>query len=132
MTADAWDLVRTVLRILLALAFLFMGVSHFLPKTARTMAAMIPSALRGSGVLAPLNLVYLTGLCEIAGGIGLLVPALRLPAGIALVVFLAAVFHANAHAARNRQRFGSLAVPFWPRLGAQIVLAALVLWVSLP
>jgi uncharacterized membrane protein len=82
-------------------------------------------------VLNPLSLVYVTGVCEIAGGIGLLVPQTRLAAAIALVVFLAAVFPANAYAAANRDRFGSLAIPFWPRLVGQVVLAALIVWVGI-
>jgi hypothetical protein len=45
------------------------------------MSRMIPPRLRGRGLLSPGNLVRFTGLCEIAGGIGLLVPATRGRAG---------------------------------------------------
>jgi uncharacterized membrane protein len=45
-------------------------------------------------------------------------------------VFLAAVFPANVYAAANRERFGALAIPFWPRLAGQVVLAALIVWVG--
>ena len=54
-------------------------------------------------------------------------PATRLAAAIALAVFLVAVFPANAYAARHPDRFGRLAIPFWPRLIAQLALIALVL-----
>ena len=131
MTAETWSVTTAIVRILIAVVFIAMGINHFVPKSARVMAKMIPPSMRRDGVLKPLNLVYLTGLCEIAGGVGLLVPQTRLAAGIALVLFLAAVFPANAYAAANRERFGAVAIPFWPRLVAQLVLAALILWVAI-
>jgi uncharacterized membrane protein len=123
MTADA---AQEALRWLLGAAFVGMGVTHFVPSVARTMAAMIPPALRRPGLPSPRALVVVTGVCEIAGGIGLVVPAVRLAAGFALVVFLVAVFPANAHAARHPERFGRVAVPFWPRFAGQLVLVGLV------
>ncbi|MCS5716528.1 DoxX family membrane protein [Herbiconiux sp. CPCC 205763] len=130
MDSVTFDVVLTVLRILIAVAFIAMGVNHFVPRSARTMAAMIPPWLRPDGRVTPLTLVYVTGVCEIAGGLGLLFSPTRMIAGVALVVFLACVFPANAYAARHRERFGALAVPFVPRLIGQIVLAALVLLVA--
>jgi uncharacterized membrane protein len=127
----SFELFRLLLLCAIAATFVGMGVSHFLPAPARTMAAMIPPRLRGAGLLSPLNLVRFTGVCEIAGGVGLLVPATRVPAAVALVVFLVAVFPANSFAARHPERFGRAAIPFWPRLIAQIVLIALVLFAAL-
>lgn len=123
------EVTRCVVTVTLAVVFLAMGVMHFVPTVARTMAAMIPPRLRFSGPLSPINLVYLTGLCELAGGIGLLTP-LRPVAAIALIVFLIAVFPANAYAAKNPQRFGRVAIPFWPRLAAQIALIGLLIFVA--
>ncbi|MGD8168083.1 DoxX family protein [Herbiconiux sp. P16] len=130
MDSVTFDVVLTVLRILIAVVFVAMGVNHFVPRSARTMAAMIPPWLRPDGRVTPLALVYITGVCEIAGGLGLLFPPTRMVAGVALVVFLACVFPANAYAAGNRERFGALAIPLVPRLIGQIVLAALVLLVA--
>lgn len=124
---DATEIAQWVLRIALALAFIGMGVSHFLPAPARTMAAMIPPALRQKWMPSPAALVAFTGLCEIAGGLGLLWEPTRFITGIALVLFLIAVFPANAHAAENPKRFGKLATPFWPRYFAQLLLIALCL-----
>ncbi|WP_022886536.1 DoxX family protein [Glaciibacter superstes] len=118
--------VQTVLRILLALVFIGMGVSHFLPASRRTMAATIPPRLRWTGLLRPRNLVIFTGVCEIAGGLGLLFPPTTVLAGICLIVFLAAVFPANAYAAHHRERFGRVATPLVPRLIGQLVLMALI------
>jgi hypothetical protein len=36
------------------------------------------------------------------------------------------VFPANAYAAANPKRFGSLAIPLWPRLLAQVALIGLL------
>ncbi|KFF60167.1 hypothetical protein JF66_06090 [Cryobacterium sp. MLB-32] len=114
------------LRILLAVVFVGAGITHFRPAVQLTMAAMIPPQLRVAGLASPQNLVVFTGFCEIAGGLGLLVPATAWLAGIALIVFLAAVFPANAYAAAHKKRFGWVAIPFWPRLIAQLVLMALI------
>lgn len=114
---------QAVLVALLALAFVGMGVMHFVPSAARGMAAMIPERMR---VLPARVLVQFTGVCEILGGIGLAVPATRLAAGIALIVFLVAVFPANVVAAKDPDRFGAVAIPFWPRWIGQVVLVLLV------
>jgi uncharacterized membrane protein len=124
--------VLAALRIGVAAVFVVAGISHFAPSVQRTMAAMIPPRLRSSGWLSPKNLVIVTGLCEIAGGIGLLVESTRVTSGVALAVFLVAVFPANAYAARHKDRFGAVAIPLVPRLLGQVALIALVLVVSLP
>ena len=121
---------RRVARVAVALGIGGMGVAHFRPGPARTMAAMIPPALRRPDLPSPEALVALTGACELAGAAGLLLPATRRWAGASLLLFYAAVFPANAYAARHPERFGAVAVPFWPRLAGQVALAALTLWAS--
>jgi uncharacterized membrane protein len=111
--------------VLLAVGFGGMGLLHFRRGSARTMAAMIPPPLRGRGPLSPESLVRLTGACEFAGAAGLLLPPTRRFAGACLLVLLAAIFPANAHASRHPERFGALAVPFGPRLAAQVLLGGL-------
>ena len=115
------------LRVVLALVFIGAGIAHFRPTVQRTMAAMIPPRLRSAGLANPANLVVFTGVCEIAGGLGLLYPPTMALAAWALVVFLAAVFPANAYAARHPKRFGRVAIPLVPRLIAQLVLMALII-----
>lgn len=117
-------------RIITAVVFVAMGALHFVPTVVRTMAAMVPPALRDRPLSAR-ALVWLTGVCEIVGGLGLLWEPTRVAAGIALAVFLVCVFPANAYAARFPEKFGRIAVPFWPRLIAQVVLIGVVLWVAL-
>ncbi|MDH2443221.1 hypothetical protein QDR37_04590 [Amnibacterium sp. CER49] len=89
------------------------------------MAAMIPPSFRGRGITSPASLVAFTGACELAGAAGLLVPRTRRLAGGCLLVFLAAVFPANAHAAAHPERFGAVAVPLGRRLAAQALLGVL-------
>ena len=131
MSPESVTNVFTMLRIVLAVVFIIAGISHFAPSVQRTMAAMIPPRLRSTGWLSPRNLVIFTGVCEILGGIGLLVPATRVTSGVLLAVFLVAVFPANAYAARHKERFGAVAIPVVPRLLGQLVLIGLVLAVSL-
>jgi uncharacterized membrane protein len=119
------EIAQWLLRGALAAVFVAMGVAHFLPRPARTMAAMIPPVLTTR--ISSRTLVRFTGLCEIAGGVGLLLPATRVAAAVCLTAFLIAVFPANARAAAHPERFGSAAIPFWPRLVGQLVLIALVL-----
>lgn len=122
------DLAQLVVRILLSVVFVAMGALHFLPGPSRGMAAMIPPALR---IISPRTLVAVTGVCELAGGIGLLVPATRVPAAICLAVFLVAVFPANAYAAGKTDRFGVFATPLVPRAVLQVVLIALCAFCAL-
>jgi uncharacterized membrane protein len=123
------DIVLLALRIALAVTFTVMGVLHFVPAVRRGMRAMIPPALRRPGFPSPAVLVAFTGVCELAGAAGLLVPwdVLRLVTGIALTLFLVAVFPANAYAATRPDKFGRAATPFWPRYLAQLALIAVVL-----
>ncbi|MEO5921097.1 MAG: DoxX family protein [Pseudolysinimonas sp.] len=128
-----------VLRVALALVFAGMGISHFVPSVRRSMRAMIPPALRRPGFPSPAALVAFTGLCELAGAIGIVAPWqllglewVRWLAGAALVVFLIAVFPANAYAAEHPEKFGRAAFPFWPRYLAQLGLIVLVTLATAP
>ncbi|GAB3605663.1 DoxX family protein [Conyzicola nivalis] len=127
----ALDVIQAIVLCALVLLFVGMGVNHFRRGPARVMAAMIPPRLRRRGLPKPMTLVYLTGVCEIAGGLGLAFPVTRLAAYVALIVFLVAVFPANAYAAKHPEKFGRGAIPFWPRLAGQAVLIALLVFVVL-
>jgi uncharacterized membrane protein len=80
---------------------------------------------------APLTMVYLSGLAEIAGGIGLLIPPLRRAAAWGLVALLIAVFPANVCMAMDHVPVTGHPLPdllLWARLPLQIVLIWWVLW----
>ena len=123
----SFETAQWIIRAALCLVFVGMGIMHFVPGPARAMARLIPPPLRGGRPLTPLGLVYFTGLCEIAGGIGIVVPFTREAAAVGLVLFLIAVFPANAYAAQHPDRFGAIAIPFWRRYFAQLELILLVI-----
>jgi uncharacterized membrane protein len=78
--------------------FVFAGVMHFvIPKTYE---AIVPPYLP-----RPRELVLASGVAEIAGGAGLMVPAARRPAGWWLLATLVAVFPANLHMAVHHEEF---------------------------
>jgi len=85
---------------------------------------------RGLGVLGvPL---FLTGILEILGAIGLLIPHVRTAAGICLAILFVAMFPANMNAARKKVPLrGKPATPLWLRLPMQVLFIALALWVAL-
>ena len=120
------EIAQWVVRVVLALVFVGMGVNHFRPGPARTMARIIPPSMRWEGILSPIRLVRFTGVCEIAGGIGILLPATRTAAAIGLVAFLIAVWPANAYAAAHPEWFGRVSIPFWPRYAGQLAVILLV------
>ena len=114
----------TAVRSIMAAGLAGMGGLHFVPDAAKGMAAIVPPSMRDRPLSAQ-QLVRLTGACELAGAAGLLLPATRTAAGVALLVFYAAVFPANAYAAQHPDRFGPIAVPLVPRLVGQLALGAL-------
>lgn len=77
----------------------------------------------------PLTLVYVSGVAEIIGGVGMLVPSTRRAAGIWLVLLLLAVFPANVQMLLNWRAEGvpaSKEALAWLRLPLQVVLIAWV------
>lgn len=118
---------RAVARALLAAAMIAVGAMHFI--TPAPFVHIVPPWLP-----APLALVYLSGLFEILGGAGLLLPRTRRAAGWGLVALYVAVFPANIHMAVNQVGFDDGPPPpawaLWLRLPFQIAFIALALWVS--
>lgn len=76
---------------------------------------------------SPRALVYLSGVAELAGGLGVLVPSLRVVAGWGLLALLIAVFPANVHMLREALANGSST--WWLlALTVRLPLQALLLW----
>jgi len=102
----------------IAALFLVAGVLHFV--VPRGYEAIVPPFLPARRFL-----VYLSGACELAGGIGVLVPRTRRAAGLGLIALLAAVFPANVQMLANAVAGGK---PGWQlalltlRLPLQLVL----------
>ena len=77
-----------------------------------------------------LTLVYITGIAEIIGAVGLLVPRSRRLAGGGLIIVLFAVFPANINMALHLEQFRDIATGafFWLRLPLQLVYIAWTAW----
>ncbi len=120
--------IRRALGWLLAVAMVLAGANHF--RDPEVYVAMMPAWLP-----AHLELVYLSGALEIAGGLGLLLPSTRRLAGLGLVALFIAVFPANLNMALHDLPLGGRQVPtwaLWARLPLQLVFIGWALWVSRP
>ena len=101
----------------LAVFMVLAGVNHFVSPDAYD--AMVPRALP-----APHLLVVISGIAEIAGGLGLLWEKTRRAAAWGLVLLYLAVFPANLNMVVNHLPLGTHEVPEWAliaRLPLQIV-----------
>lgn len=110
----------------LAAFFTLAGVNHFVAPAAYV--SIMPPYLP-----AHRELVWLSGVLEVAGGLAVLVPRLRARAGWALVVLLVVIFPANIHMAMNPGSFPS--IPAWAlyaRLPFQLVFAVWAYWATRP
>lgn len=119
---------KTALRWLLTVFMVGAGANHFI--VPGTYAAMIPDALP-----AHLALVYISGVAEIAGGLGLILPATRRLAAWGLIALLVAVFPANVNMAVNHLPLGDRPVEpwlLWARLPLQAILIAWAWWFTRP
>jgi len=112
-----------VVAVLLGALFVAAGAAHFLrtPFYLRMMPPYLP---------AHLLLVQISGVCEILGGVGLVLGRTRRVAAIGLIALLIAVFPANVHMALNPEQYADIGPPvaFYVRLPLQFVLIYLVWW----
>jgi uncharacterized membrane protein len=105
---------------LLGLTFVAAGVLHFV--RPRVYEAIMPHYMP-----AHRELVYASGVAEIAGGAGVLYPRTRRHAGWWLIATLLAIFPANLEMAVHAERFHRIPEPLlWARLPLQ---GALIAWV---
>jgi uncharacterized membrane protein len=124
---DALDGWLPALRAGLALMFVLTGLAHFGSGRRAGLIAMVPA-----GLPRPELLVTVTGVLELAGAAGLLLPATyRLAAGC-LALLMPAMFPANVYAARHHVELaGKPATPLPLRTALQIVYLAAALTIAL-
>ncbi len=114
---------HTSARFALVVMFVFTGIAHF-TRIKHEMARMIPRMFPH-----PMLMVYLTGVCELLGAIGLIEPRTRTAASVALIVLMFAMFPANIKAAREGLTVGGkLATPLWLRAPMQVLFIGLLWW----
>jgi len=119
---------KTALRWLLTVFMVAAGLNHFIAPDPYV--AIMPRALPWH-----LALVYLSGVAEIAGGLGLILPATRRLAAWGLIALLIAVLPANVNMAVHHLPLGGRAVPtwlLWARLPLQLVLIGWAFWFTRP
>ena len=85
-------------RYALVVMFVFTATAHF-NKMKHDLAQMIPSSFP-----RPLLIVYITGVLELLGAAGLMLPQFRRIAGICLIALLVGMFIANVNARRHTAR----------------------------
>jgi uncharacterized membrane protein len=105
---------------LLAAFFIGSGVNHFLQR--RFYEVIVPPSLQDRAR----ELVDVSGVAEIAGGVGVLLPRTRRLSGMGLIALLAAVFPANLYMARNPERFHK--IPQWALYARLPLQPLMMLW----
>lgn len=124
---DTWP---EALAVGLAGMFALTASAHFTPTRRAGLIAIVPPAVRA----APL-VVTVTGLLEIAGAVGLLVPpdwrvGIRMAAAIGLTLMLIAVYPANVYAGQRPRHPDAPHTPILPRTILQIVFLAATVTVA--
>ena len=115
---------KEILRVVLAIALVIVGITHFIrpDQYARIVPPVFP---------APVALVYISGVLEILGGIGLLIPVVSVAAAWGLIALFIGVFPANIY-----QTLHSIPIDgiphhpwlYWARLPFQAVFIAWAWW----
>lgn len=115
-------------RFLIGIMFVVMGSLHFLKPG--TFASIIPDFIPWHKAM-----VYISGVAEIAGGIGILLPQYREAAAGGLLLLLVTVFPANINmAVQAVQKTGLLSwysIAMYVRLPLQFVLMYWIYWACL-
>ena len=110
----------------LCVMFLVSALAHF-NSMRHDLARMVPPIFR-----RPLAVIYLTGVCEVLGAIGLLLPWTRVYAAAGLILFMVAILPANIHAAKAKVTLrGKPATPLVVRIPMQVLFIALTWWAGI-
>jgi uncharacterized membrane protein len=110
-------------RILLALVYLVAGIAHI--KSPAGFLQIIPA-----WAPFPEQLIFLTGIAEIAGAVGLLIPRVRYAAGIGLALYALCVFPANINHAINNIAING-ATASWLYHGPRLAFQPVFIWWAL-
>jgi uncharacterized membrane protein len=100
----------------LAAMFILTGFAHFAPQLRGDLIAIVPPRLPAPGYL-----VTITGLLELLGAVGLLLPVTRVAAAVCLLVLMLAMFPANVYAARMPNPPKSMTTQLPLRIAVEVV-----------
>lgn len=117
---------KQTFRVLLAVLMVLAGLSHFFADGVylKIYPSMLPY---------PATMVYFTGVAEVLGGIGLLIPSVSQAAAWGLVILFIAVYPANINMAVNNIHIDNIPDGNWfqaIRLPFQFVLIAWAYWLT--
>jgi uncharacterized membrane protein len=113
---DSWP---AAVAVGLAVMFAMTGVVHFVGPRRADMIAIVPPQLP-----APALLVTVTGVLELLGAVGLLLPTTRVAAAVCLLLLMLAMFPANVYATRMPDPPKSMTSRLWVRSGQEIIYLA--------
>ncbi len=102
-----------------------MGALYIVAGTGHFIATRIYESIMPDYLPAHYMLVIVSGVAEIAGGIGVLVPATRRAAGWGIILLLIAVMPANIWMVQRPERYP--AIPLWA-LWLRLPLQLLLIW----
>jgi uncharacterized membrane protein len=110
-------------RLGVAVMFSFTAAAHF-NSMRPDLVAMVPPSVPNAEFM-----VTFTGVCEVLGAVGLLLPRTRRLAAVGLIVLLVAVLPANIHAAQAGVTLrGAPATAIVPRVALQVLFIVLLWW----
>jgi uncharacterized membrane protein len=114
---------KEILRGVLAVSIIIVGITHFIKPDQ--FARIVPPPF------PPLPSVYISGVFEILGGIGLLIPYVSVAAAWGLIALFIAVYPANIYMTLHNIKVEGIPqnqLLYWARLPLQAVLIAWAYW----
>lgn len=114
--ANSWT---AAIAVGLAAMFMLTGVAHFAPPMRVDLIAIVPPRLPAPGLL-----VTVTGVLELLGAVGLLLPVTRVAAAVCLLVLMLAMLPANVYASRMPNPPKSMTTRLSLRTATEVVFLA--------
>ncbi len=114
---------RTIMRLVMSAFYLAAGILHI--AAPHGFLLIVPRF-----VPWPETMVFATGVCEIVGAVGLMIPRLRRAAGIGLAAYAVCVFPANVNHALYMIPVGGLPDSWWYH-GPRLAMQPLLVWWAL-
>lgn len=114
---------REILRVIFSVALIIVGITHFV--RPEQYARIVPP------VFPAYTSVYVSGVFEILGGIGLMIPSVSVLAAWGLIALFIGVFPANIYMTLHNIKIEGIPqnqLLYWARLPLQAVLIAWAWW----
>lgn len=114
---------RELLRVIFSVALIIVGITHFI--RPEQYARIVPP------VFPAYTSVYVSGVFEILGGIGIMIPSVSVLAAWGLIALFIGVFPANIYMTLHNIKIEGIPqnqILYWARLPLQAVLIAWAWW----